>query len=130
MPGGYNLGVGSRLQLISVAIPVATATTYGAYTQLSSSTPFEAAGIFVMFGPTGLVTGHTTSVEIAIGAAGAEVPLIDGLQLTIPNGFDQIFQFLFPIGIPAGVRLASRAKDSASNALNNMAVYLMAGGRA
>ncbi|HJW80811.1 MAG TPA: hypothetical protein VJ396_01095 [Acidiferrobacterales bacterium] len=87
--------------------------TKGAYTQLIASTPHDADAVLV-------TARHTTNwnalTDLAIGAAASEQVIAANLMRTTWNGLITVCQYLLPIAIPAGTRMAARGQTDDSGA--------------
>lgn len=101
----------------------ATANTKGSYSQLTASTPADAAAITV------LVNGPNSAadylVDIAVGAASSEQVICS--NLTASSGTGAVTRgatYTFPIPIPAGTRIAARAQSTTASAVIRPLVIL------
>lgn len=95
----------------ALATPAAN-NTEGAWTQIHASTPepFRALGVaFAGGSDTTLNTGEGL-VDIAVGASGAEVPIIRDLMITtsLSEIVRSVSPLVHPCSIPMGSRLAAR----------------------
>lgn len=106
--------------------PGAVANTYGAWTQITASTSEDLAALQVRLGgqansaPTASALGFY--LDVAVGGAGSEVPFIVGLPFgSMTTGWyaPQWNQWL-PAGIPAGSRLAIRARSNVTDATDRL----------
>lgn len=100
------------------------AGTVGAYAQLVASTPRTLAGLALVFGNPSVATAEY-GVEIAIGAAAAEIVILPNIELNT-NGITEVSPWpwgAIPISIPAGTRLAARVQSSTATATVEVAAY-------
>lgn len=91
--------------------------TEGAWTQITAATaePFAALGIAIQGGGDNTQTGGQALVDIGVGAAGAEVVIVENLHLEIDSA-EKLFMFsplVHPVSVPKGSRLAVRWQGSA-----------------
>lgn len=116
MPGGFPAGpelCNANDQGTVSASSRGTAVTggngsYGSYVQLVASTPNDACVILVSIQTNaGSNSAFMQSVKIAIGGAGSEKDIIPDLTLTAPSSGYATENYLFPVGIPAGTRIAA-----------------------
>lgn len=94
--------------------PGVNSLTYGAWTTICSATDYSAAYLVCLIGNRGNTAMATAffNYDIAIGAVGAEVPIIKNM-LGVSNSVDDgIVPAIFDIQchIPMGTRIAARAK--------------------
>ena len=89
--------------------------TKGAYTQLIASTGQDADAVLV-------TARHTiqwnTLTDLAIGAAASEQVVAANLMRTTWDGTIAVCQYLLPIAIPAGTRLAARGQTDNASAID------------
>jgi hypothetical protein len=100
----------------AITSPGASLNSKGAYTELASSTPFEAAGLIITgsFSASGAVS---ILVDIAIGAAGSEQVIIPNMHVFRAGSANTaITPAFFPIAIPAGSRISARFQHNSNNA--------------
>lgn len=130
--GGVNFGiVGSRAASLGpdpatskcpIVDPGAVANTKGAWTELTSSAPFQSSGILLTIQPNANYVANTASLfDIGIGAAGSEQILLPDIAYNT-TGYGWSYRYFLPLAIPAGVRVAARAQ-SASTATNREAQF-------
>lgn len=103
------------------------ANTKGSWAQLTASTPFAASGIMVAVNwDAGGV--HTNLIDIGVGGAGSETVLIPDLHFT--NSFNVAYPFvvMFPVTVPAGVRVAARYACSFATQTARVSVHLLGPG--
>lgn len=100
--------------------PGGTANTKGVYSQITSSTVADIAGIFVTFDAQNTSSGSsnasTSLIDIAVGGAGSEIVIVPNILLSVFAGgsatqFGAAMPYM-PIQIPAGSRLAVRSQSS------------------
>lgn len=117
---GANTGTSRGTTITSNA----SVNTEGSFTQLIASTTFDANAILVMFDD--IAAGLDYLVDIAIGAAAAEVVLLTDLY--VGGGTGAIVygaQYYFPIAIPAGTRLSARCQCSTGASSLRVSCLLM-----
>lgn len=130
MAGGWNTGLlAGNLQAVGSDLtssgpsPIATgstAYTKGAWTQLVGATTNDASWVIVQAsGMNG--GGWTFAYDLAIGASGQEVPILQNLvsEAYGPN----CTTVLFPMSIRAGTRLSARA--SSNNGFDTAALQVI-----
>lgn len=91
-----------------------TSHTKGAYTEIDASTLAEWAGFTFTLSASQSATGTDTStlMDIAVGAAGSEVVVLENL----PVGYNDYRMTVdVPLRIPAGVRVAGRIQGAVSS---------------
>ncbi len=113
---GVNYGM-SGGQGTSVT-PNATANQKGTYVQLTAASTIDACLVEVVL--TNNNGSGTTSFDIGIGTGGAETVVLGDLMFTqvLTNCLQN---YLFPLHIPKGTRIAARAQSNAA-ASNNYGV--------
>jgi hypothetical protein len=79
--------------------------TYGAWTTITATVPYETQGLYVCAVIAGTINGNLF-FDLGIGTAGNEVVIIQGAYV-ISTG-QRLCAFRFPVQVPAGVRLAGR----------------------
>lgn len=102
--------------------PTGAPNTKGSYAEITSATTNDIAGIFLGFDNQSDVSSGTVGnlywlVDIAVGAAGSEKPILPNYSLTgyststnaLVNNMTSPY---FPMPIPAGSRLSARAQCS------------------
>lgn len=101
-PLGYNLSASKGI--------VFSGTTTGvksSYSEITPSTPWDADGFYLFFGPDLLGTNtQTFRIDIAAGGAGNEIPIIWDIPMIARRGAGNVA--FFPINVPAGTRLTAR----------------------
>jgi hypothetical protein len=85
--------------------------TKGSYGELTASAPFDADGFTLVISE---IVGDNNMIDIAIGAAGAEVVIVENLPVE-GNLFSGAFTTFIPIPIPAGSRVAARVQNQAAS---------------
>lgn len=113
-------GFSSSTILGTAVDPGGTANAKGAYSQITASTTFDLAGIFVVFDQQNNMSGTAgvfyELVDIAVGGSGSEVVIVPNitLNLFLSAGAFILGGFLpyIPVQIPAGSRIAVRAQSS------------------
>jgi hypothetical protein len=114
-----ELGETVTFSSVSSVTPT-TANTFTAYSQVFSSTPFDSYGFLVEMTSHNLAARQTiySSLEIATGASGSEVLLIENMNPgNVRQGIraEAAFSNYFPVFIPAGTRIAARGAMSLIN---------------
>lgn len=126
-----SLGVNTAATTGVVIDPGASAHTDSDWAELIAATGFAYRWLMLGFGHTSGNLGATATwlVDIAIGAAGSEVEVVSDLLLAGGTATDQPLpgSMSFPVAIPAGVRVAARARCS-SNAATTRTIDVMAWG--
>lgn len=98
----------------------------GAYTQLIAATGQDADAVLVTARYT---TNWNALTDLAAGAAGAEQVVAADLMRTAWGGSFGVCQFVLPIAIPAGTRLAARGQTDRTDAIDVwLHVTLLTGG--
>ncbi|MGH9201047.1 MAG: hypothetical protein ACRD2A_07410 [Vicinamibacterales bacterium] len=102
------------------------ANTYGAWVQLSASTPVEFRWILLAFGPSSVATAGVSYVDIGIGAAAAEKPILAEIEVAyaanVNNPSPQTVAF--PVFVPPGARLSARTiSDSTGTPTMEVILY-------
>jgi len=107
----------------------ATVNVKGVYTELSAATAQPADVLMLHIG-----SGSTVSTDylfdLAIGAAGSEVPILMDLQLSGSSSATTAIPALsvtLPLSIPAGSRVSARLQGSVASATLRMVAYLLQG---
>lgn len=110
MSGGFPLGfevcngndAGSvTTTSLGTTVVCSSANTYGSYTQLVASTPYDTQWININVGYN--ASGYTAAFKIAVGASGSEIDIIKDIVVQ----FGPSNNFCFPISIPAGTRISA-----------------------
>lgn len=98
----------------------ASANTKGSYVELVTTAPFDACALRI----TGSTNGSVSYlIDIAIGAATSEQIIVANYHVSYMNINDR-YDDLFPINIPAGVRIAIRCQATTGGAATLMTVQL------
>jgi len=87
----------------------ASTNTKGSYAQITASTTYDICGLYVSIGQAN-TAGAAYSVDLAVGAGGSEVIII--ADISYQQGSTNIAPLFFPIGIPAGSRIAARCQST------------------
>jgi len=101
----------------------ATANTKGSYTQIASSTSFDATAIMVNIDAQFTDTNYL--MDIAVGGAGSEVIVIPDLMFAQQAG--KSIAPIIPICIPAGSRIAARVADNFGSSPAYISITLFSG---
>lgn len=130
MPGGFQLGYGAAnfqspaiVSGTSSGVTVTPATNAkGAYAVLSSSLPYDSAGIILTFRG----QGPRYSIDIAVGGSGSEIVVIPDIYVgsTTSSGLLSVF---IPCAIPAGTRVSARAQASAATTATDVTAIFFDG---
>jgi len=107
-----------------------TNTENSSYTQVISSTAFNAQGFYLQLRPpcTGTVTQYL--VDVALGASSNERDIITDLHVhrsADTDGSAHGFYAYFPIPIAAGSRISARVRSNVASAVMEIIVSLCAG---
>jgi hypothetical protein len=94
----------------------ASTDTKGAWTQIISATTQPASALLVQFGVDGVRANTNWFLDIGIGAAAAEQPLISNLMVTSGTTVPQTFPYLILVEVPKGSRLSARFSCSHGSA--------------
>lgn len=105
--------------------PGGVANTKGAYSEITSSTSKAHKAIAICIGGQDNAVRNAAGwyLYVAVGGAGSEVDIIDGLGLTVNTAGDMIapnFYGPFPVNIPASTRLAVAAQCSDTDATDRL----------
>lgn len=95
--------------------------TKGAYSQLVAATARDYMALLISVQATGSGSSDAL-VDIAIGAGGSEVVVIPNLYCASATSFD-VAEYLFPIFIPLGTRIAARCQTNAANGTVRVMVH-------
>lgn len=98
----------------------ATLNTFGAWTEITSATARDHAGLVAVLGTnqqTGALIDSHYHFQVAVGASGSEVALVEFIS-GMSSGINRLAVSSFEIGasVPSGTRLAMRSKCVASGA--------------
>ncbi len=120
-----QLGANTATSYGTAVAPSATAHTKGSWTQLAASIP-GGSWLFINAGnTTGIATGFTWLLDLAIGAAGSEVVIVSDLVVVGQryHPFTGNF-YLLPLSVPPGVRLSARCQANSASQ-NSLYVTVM-----
>lgn len=115
-----GVGVATGSSTGTTVIASATAHVKGAWTQLSASLPFDAAGLSLVGGSGDQFSGVHMLLDIGVGAAGSEVVLVPNIYIL--NGIGLSLDL--PLRLAKGARLAARVQASTVSAELYMAAML------
>lgn len=86
-----------------------TANTKSGYVEITPSVSYDSDGIYLFFFPDALSTmTNSFLIDIAVGSAGSEVPIIENIPATGRRGSGQ--RVFIPIAIPSGSRISTRSQ--------------------
>lgn len=102
-----------------------SANTKGSYAELIAATAFISSWIWVMIDD--VAAGVDYLIDIAIGGAGSEVVICSNLYAGAGTGSINYGWYLFPIQVPAGVRLSARCQASTASSVARVSAMLFAG---
>jgi len=97
----------------------ASINTKGSYTQLVASTTYDVCGFWLLLGAAG-TSGAAYSVDIAVGAGGSEQIIV--ADFVFQQAGTVLNSVYFPIGIPAGSRVAARCQSTTTVATINVSI--------
>lgn len=106
------------------SVTTGAANVKGSFATLVASTASASDAIMVSLSTASSTRSHL--VDIAIGAAAAEVVIIPNLLIATLGNDTALF--LFPVRIPAGVRISARAQSTAASAVVTVSVNLTSDG--
>jgi len=98
-----TLGAVSASSIGTAVAAHASANTKGAWVEFSASTPFDAAGFYLLWSLPG--TASTRLVDVGVGAAGSEVVVLSNLIVSGGGGFQRGL-FFVPLEDPGRRPLA------------------------
>lgn len=115
------LGVNTADSGATSVDPGGTTGVLGAWTQIAASTSFDYRYLIIAFGnqANGARTSMVGDVTIGVGAAAAEVNLIETVRFGAHSTTDNLLPHVyppFPVSIPAGTRISARAVNYSTNA--------------
>jgi hypothetical protein len=128
MPGGYPLGpeitsatklvglLGVGLPIIGFAFAGGSANNYGPWVQLVASTQFDISFLDIIAYNFNIASNTNAALQIAIGASGQEISIINDLMLVGSGSVVCTSHFGIPISIPAGTRIAGRVQTKTAEA--------------
>jgi hypothetical protein len=93
-----------------------TAFVKTAWSQLTAGLPQAISGFFLTLMPDPFDTTANTFVDIGIGAASSEVPILENYYYTIGTFAYHAIMREFPLAIPANTRIAIRVSQGNANA--------------
>jgi hypothetical protein len=104
----------------------ASNNTKGSWYEYIASTPFSASGIILF---PNYASDYSFLVDIGIGAAGSEIPLISNLLRNSVGVNTRFFgtPIFVPLGIPQGSRIVGRAQSSLGNQGVRFGITLLRG---
>lgn len=95
-------------------VPTTGTNVKGAWTELVSALPLPIDGFTVCMGGAGQAYYQ---VDIGVGAAGAEVPIVQNILFRTANDFGANGRYVdFPYPLPAGARIVARQANSVGTA--------------
>ena len=105
--------------------PGATANTKGAWSEIVSSTSrtIRQIIIYVNLVNNPSATLSSMMMDIGIGAAGSEIPLLQNLRAIEYDGIDGLYPAVFgpyPVYIPEGTRLSARAQSTTTDSTDRL----------
>lgn len=106
----------------------ASTNTKAAWTQLTASSPVNAAALLVIHGTGGAsTTGRNSLIDLGIGASGSEAVVIANMSSNGPgSGAAADGNYLFvPIGAPSGTRFAARMQSSVASLPQSVGLYAL-----
>lgn len=137
MPGGYpinpslcnyqdvGVSLGTGFANGTIIAPSATANTKGSWTQLIASTTYDCDAMLLRLSPNPEDTAPDVLMcDIGIGASGSEHAIIPNLFFKGPQFAGGMVQFVLPLCLPAGTRIAARSQASATSSTSNFSVSL------
>lgn len=117
-----NAVLGQTIERLATITVTSGSADEGAYVQLDASTATEVKGLVIcLYNPN---ANELYEVEIAVGASGSEVALIDDL-VHYGNGDPQGRIYSFPVEVAAGLRLAARVQATTNTSTIRVAVWLV-----
>lgn len=121
----WSLNKGER-QESSFGLAVrGTANAKGAYVQLIAATTFQYNALQIQLVADG-GGGQTFLVDIAVGAAAAEVVIVPNVLLDSARGIGQVtVDIEIPISIPAGTRLSASCQEAGGAGTRNVVVTVI-----
>lgn len=101
-----------------------TVNTKGSWVQLVASTAFHSTAVGLQFKTPG--TASNQLLDIGVGAASSETVLIPDVLVGMPANVG--YWLWFPVGIPAGTRVAARVQSSTASMVTTVGFQAMASG--
>jgi hypothetical protein len=136
MPGGFPLGFELANAIDVGTAPASTRGTaltsgnavYGSYATVIANTPSDAAAIIVSVESNATAnTGIQVSIKISVGASGSEEDFIRDLIVYCPVFSYYSHNYFFPVGIPAGTRIAAASLSPANTDAAYVSIILLDG---
>jgi hypothetical protein len=93
----------------------------GSWTQITSATPHDCAWMMVTL-PQVFNTGVSIAVDIGIGSSGNEIVVVPNLMCSA--SWPRCLDYLFPLAIPAGTRIAARLSSNVLSDTTPIAVHI------
>ena len=119
-----DYGVNTSTSLGVTVDPGGSVDTYGSWTELIASTTYRirALSVFLSSLSNGTMTNALWRFDIGVGAAASEVVFLEGIQLVGNTAEVLCPQWVGPFGLdlPAGSRLAMRARCSINDATDRL----------
>lgn len=103
----------------------ASANTKGAYAEITASSPIAAHAIVVIIRAGVLSSGEDYLIDLATGAAAAEVVLVNNLLITSATAA-MVFSVLLPVSIPSGTRISARCQANVGSETCSISIVLIA----
>lgn len=112
-PNGEASGVGASSQGIGGVSDTSAAHSKGAWTQLIASTGVDAAWVSFSYRPQ--TVGRVHLIDLGVGAAGSEIPILSNIPHFYNSTLAQTFGGVtVPLHVPKGSRIAARNQCDAS----------------
>lgn len=143
MPGGFwmstalcnpvdvNLSLSTLYAFGTTLTPSATANTKGAYAQLTAATTVDADAVMIRINYSMAAAGTSTMlVDLAVGASGQEKIILPDLHATGLQFAQVTSNFMLPLQIPKGTRIAARCQTTGASSTNtvNIGITLYSAG--
>jgi|GEM_PF-4649786 len=112
---------------LGTTITAGAVNVKGAYAELIAATTQPANMLMLMIGG-GTLASVEYLLDLAVGAAAAEVPILTNLQISGAPGTTTSIPFLFvtvPLTVNAGERLSARIQASTASATARLVVYAL-----
>lgn len=104
-------GVQSAASAGAAVATSASANTKGSWVEIITTTPYDAAGIFVTFYADS-INPRDYLLDIGIGGSGSEVVLVPNIAYSLIGSVRQTCSLFIPVAIAAGQRVSMRAQSS------------------
>lgn len=127
MSFSHGKGIGASTSTSLGSPLTGSGTSETAWTEITSSTPFHAKALDMLVGDNNDATNFNAHqlIDLAIGAAGSEVPIIEDWQQSSSGGESvPPANTGFPIDIPKGTRLSWRHQSTAATIDHDIVVML------